>query len=42
MQFECDGQEMTVADYFEQRYHLRLKLPGAPCVPVALPDPLLY
>jgi hypothetical protein len=28
--FDMDGQQTSVADYFEQRYHLRLRLPGAP------------
>ena len=30
MMFDLDGTQTSVADYFEQRYHLRLRLPGAP------------
>ena len=30
MMFDLDGKQTSVADYFEQRYHMRLRLPGAP------------
>lgn len=32
--FECDGKKVSVADYFQKQYNLRLKYPNLPCVKV--------
>jgi len=34
MMFDCDGTQKSVADYFEEKYHLRLRMPGAVCLNV--------
>lgn len=32
--FDCDGQQKSVSAYFEEKYKMKLRMPGAPCINV--------